>query len=96
MLLQKYFRSGSRSLRPTAATSPLCANAVNLREMRYQWHPWHGERIWIRGISARGGVPVLHCSLDPNSGKRLSDDCLSNVLLGASASPLPAIADADP
>lgn len=28
MLLQKYFRSGSRSLRPTAVTSPLCAKAV--------------------------------------------------------------------
>ena len=28
MLLQKYFRSGSRSLRPTAVTSPLCTKAV--------------------------------------------------------------------
>jgi hypothetical protein len=28
VLLQKYFRSGSRSLRPTAVTSPLCAKAV--------------------------------------------------------------------
>jgi hypothetical protein len=46
-------------------------HSMDSRELRYPWHPWHGQPVWIRRTSARGGVPVFQCSLDPSSGKRL-------------------------
>src|SRR5690348_5506593 len=39
--------------------------------MRYPWHPWHGQLVWICRHSARGGLPVFQCTLDADSGRRL-------------------------
>jgi hypothetical protein len=44
---------------------------MDRREMRYPWHPWHGRQVWIRRFSARHGLPVFQCTLDPDSRMRL-------------------------
>jgi hypothetical protein len=44
---------------------------IDPRELRYPWHPWHGRPVWTRRTSARNGVAVFQCSLDPDSDKRL-------------------------
>jgi hypothetical protein len=39
--------------------------------MRYPWHPWHGQAVRILRFSARNGLPVFHCTLEPASCRRL-------------------------
>ena len=41
-----------------------------MRKLLYPFHPWHGEQVWIKCTSVHGIVPVYHCSLEPDSGKR--------------------------
>ncbi len=35
-----------------------------IREVRYPWHPWHGEQVYVRGEARRGGMVVLRCVRD--------------------------------
>lgn len=34
------------------------------REVQYRGHPWHGQRVWIRGEARRSGQVVLRCVQD--------------------------------
>jgi hypothetical protein len=38
------------------------------REITYRWHPWHGQRVLVRGEARRGGVVVLQCVCDELKG----------------------------
>lgn len=31
------------------------------RQVHYQWHPWHGQQVHVRGEARRGGTEVLRC-----------------------------------
>jgi len=46
-------------------------HSIDSRETRYPWHPWHGHAVWILRFSARNGLPVFHCTLEPASCRRL-------------------------
>jgi hypothetical protein len=35
-----------------------------IREVRYPWHPWYGERVYVRCEVRRGGMIVLRCVRD--------------------------------
>ena len=58
---------------PSAAV-PCCTTEVQnthktaFREITYRWHPWHGQRVLIRGEARRGGVVVLQCVRDELKG----------------------------
>jgi hypothetical protein len=32
-----------------------------MRQVHYQWHPWHGQQVHVRGEARRGGREVLRC-----------------------------------
>jgi len=32
-----------------------------IRQVHYQWHPWHGQQVHVRGEARRGGTEVLRC-----------------------------------
>jgi hypothetical protein len=34
---------------------------TGFREVRYRWHPWHGQGVVVRGESRRGNMVVLQC-----------------------------------
>ena len=36
----------------------------DLREICYQWHPWHGRRVRVRAELIRHGHAVAYCSLE--------------------------------
>jgi hypothetical protein len=38
------------------------------REVLYRWHPWHGQRVLIRGEARRAGRVVLQCVRDELQG----------------------------
>ena len=38
------------------------------REITYRWHPWHGQRVLVRGEARRGGAVVLQCVRDELKG----------------------------
>ena len=52
-------------------TKQLDTHNIDCREVRYPWHPWHGQQVWIRRSSARGGVPVHQCAADASAHRRL-------------------------
>ena len=52
-------------------TRQLDTHSIDCREVRYPWHPWHGQRVWIRRSSARTGLPVYQCAADANACRRL-------------------------
>ena len=41
---------------------------TDLREITYPWHPWHGQRVLVRGEARRGGSIVLQCVRDELKG----------------------------
>lgn len=41
---------------------------TELREIAYLWHPWHGQRVLVRGAARRGGGIVLRCVRDDLKG----------------------------
>ncbi len=41
---------------------------TGLREITYLWHPWHGQRVLVRGEARRGGGTVLRCVRDERKG----------------------------
>ena len=41
---------------------------TDLREVAYLWHPWHGQRVLVRGEARRGGSVVLRCVPDELKG----------------------------
>ena len=43
---------------------------TSFREVRYRWHPWHGQRVAVRGESRRGSAVVLQCVRDEVQGCR--------------------------
>ena len=65
---------------PASGTASCCAVAVRcttearnthkteLREITYRWHPWHGQRVLVRGEARRGGGIVLRCVRDELKG----------------------------
>ena len=62
---------GCRGAVPRCTTRRHDTHSIDSRELRYQWHPWHGHPVWIRRTSARSGLPVFQCSLEASSDKRL-------------------------
>jgi hypothetical protein len=38
------------------------------REIAYRWHPWHGQRVLVRGEARRGGAAILQCVRDELKG----------------------------
>jgi len=76
-------RSWSQASRPPAlaacspapsADAPCCTtearntHKTDLREITYPWHPWHGQRVLVRGEARRGGSFVLQCVRDELKG----------------------------
>jgi hypothetical protein len=65
----------SQTLRATSSPTN-CADAAGctteghnthktgFREVRYRWHPWHGQSVVVRGESRRGNLVVLQCVRD--------------------------------
>ena len=56
-----------------SAAAPCTTEARNthktaLREITYLWHPWHGQRVLVRGEARRGGSFVLQCVRDELKG----------------------------
>jgi len=29
--------------------------------VQYRWHPWYGQRVYVRGEARRGGTEILRC-----------------------------------
>ena len=52
-------------------TKQLETHNIDCREVRYPWHPWHGQQVWIRRSSTRGGMPVHQCAADASAQRRL-------------------------
>ena len=52
-------------------TRQLDTHNIDCREVRYPWHPWHGQQVCIRRSSARTGLPVYQCAADANACRRL-------------------------
>jgi hypothetical protein len=42
-------------------------------EVRYPWHPWHGQRVWIYERLVKGGVASFRCGLGEFAGDRSID-----------------------
>ena len=36
----------------------------DFREICYQWHPWHGHRVWVHASLVKRGRAVARCSLE--------------------------------
>jgi hypothetical protein len=57
-----------------SAAAPCCTTEVQnthktaFREITYRWHPWHGQRVLVRGKACRGGIVVLRCVRDELKG----------------------------
>jgi hypothetical protein len=79
---------------PCCTTRRHDTHSIGPRELRYPWHPWHGQPVFIRGVSERGGRAVFHCSLDASPGVRLLEipqwmfDAAAVCLIRLSASPV--------
>ena len=43
---------------------------TGFRELEYRWHPWHAQRVAVRGESRRGSLVVLRCVRDELQGCR--------------------------
>jgi len=56
--------AGARS----CTTEALNTHKTDLREITYPWHPWHGQRVLVRGEARRGGIVVLQCVRDELKG----------------------------
>ena len=41
---------------------------TGFQEIEYRWHPWHGQRVLIRGEARRSGSVVLRCVQDELKG----------------------------
>ena len=58
----------------TSADAPRCTTEARnthktaFREITYRWHPWHGQRVLVRGAAHRGGSIVLQCVRDERKG----------------------------
>src|SRR5579862_2634386 len=46
-------------------------HSIDCRELRYPWHPWNGQQVWIWRSYARGGVATFHCALEPHPDRNL-------------------------
>ncbi len=57
-----------------SAVSSCCTTEVRnthkttFREVKYRWHPWHGERVLVRGEARRADCVVLQCVRDELKG----------------------------
>jgi hypothetical protein len=78
-------------------TQELDTHTIDCREVRYLWHPWHGQQVWIRRSSARAGLPVYQCSTDPSTCRRLLEipqwmfEASVVCLIRCAPSPVPSI-----
>jgi hypothetical protein len=59
---------GSHGVVPDCTTEALNTHKTDLREITYPWHPWHGQRVLVRGEARRGGIVVLQCVSDELKG----------------------------
>ena len=41
---------------------------TDIREVRYRFHPWSGQRVFVKAIGIRNGPPLLRCRLDDARG----------------------------
>lgn len=53
---------------PRGTTEARNTHKTDLREITYLWHPWHGQRVLVRGEARRGGGIVLRCVGDELKG----------------------------
>jgi len=53
---------------PCCTTEARNTHKTDLREITYLWHPWHGQRVLVRGEARRGGGIVLRCVRDELKG----------------------------
>ena len=53
---------------PCCTTEARNTHKTDLREITYLWHPWHGQRVLVRGEARRGGIVVLQCVRDELKG----------------------------
>jgi len=44
---------------------------IELREVRYPWHPWHARTVAVHEALTRNGRAVCRCGVDENPGGRL-------------------------
>jgi hypothetical protein len=43
---------------------------IESREVRYPWHPWYGQRVWIYARFVKCGVASFRCGLGESTGDR--------------------------
>ena len=43
---------------------------IESREVRYPWHPWYGQRVWIHARFVKNGVASFRCGLEESTGDR--------------------------
>jgi len=43
---------------------------IESREVRYPWHPWYGQRVWIYARFVKHGVASFRCGLGESTGGR--------------------------
>jgi len=53
---------------PCCTTQARNTHKTELREITYPWHPWHRQRVLVRGKARRGGSTVLQCVRDELKG----------------------------
>ena len=41
---------------------------TDIREVRYRFHPWSGQRVFVKAIGIRNGPPLLRCRVDDARG----------------------------
>jgi hypothetical protein len=90
-------RRAPRGAGGSCTTRQLDTHNIDCREVRYPWHPWHGQQVWIRRSSARTGLPVYQCAADANACRRLLEipqwmfEASVVCLIRLSATPTPSI-----
>ena len=55
-------------MEPSCTTEVQNTHKTAFREITYRWHPWHGQRVLVRGKACRGGIVVLRCVRDELKG----------------------------
>ena len=41
---------------------------TDIREVRYPFHPWNGQQVFVQEVGIRSGAPLLRCRVDDARG----------------------------
>ena len=49
---------------------------IDIREIRYRFHPWYGRRVLVETVRVRNGPVVFRCRIDDDRGFPILDSAV--------------------